>query len=78
MKGVDCMIKRDLRGRIAIVTGGNTGIGRETVIGLIENGCEVVIAARDQVKSQKVIEDIYQLFPNAHIHAMYLNLSSKK
>lgn len=28
MKGAICLLKRDLTGRVAIVTGGNTGIGK--------------------------------------------------
>ena len=54
--GVKCNLKRDLKNKVAIVTGGNTGIGKETVIGLVQNGCEVIIAARDQNKSNNVIE----------------------
>ncbi len=35
-----------LRGDVAIVTGGGTGIGRATAIALAESGAEVVIASR--------------------------------
>jgi 2-deoxy-D-gluconate 3-dehydrogenase len=41
----------DLRGRVAIVTGGNGGLGRGMAEGLASAGAHIVIAARDQVKT---------------------------
>ncbi len=41
----------DLSGRVAIVTGGNGGIGLGMATGLARAGAAVVIAARDQKKS---------------------------
>ena len=38
----------DLTGKIAIVTGGNTGIGLETVKTLAKAGATVIIPARDK------------------------------
>lgn len=45
----------DLRGREAIVTGGASGIGVETVRALTAAGARVVIAARDRVKADGVV-----------------------
>ena len=36
----------DLRGRVAIVTGGSRGIGREVCLALARQGCHIVIAAK--------------------------------
>src|SRR5207237_1413885 len=41
----------DLHGKVAIVTGGNGGLGRGMAIGLASAGAAMVIAARDQVKT---------------------------
>ena len=41
----------DLTGKIAIVTGGNSGIGLETVKALADAGAQVVVGARDQQKA---------------------------
>lgn len=51
----------DLAGRVAIVTGGNGGIGLGMATGLAEAGAAVVIAARDQKKSAEAAEKLQKL-----------------
>ncbi|TYP91367.1 NAD(P)-dependent dehydrogenase (short-subunit alcohol dehydrogenase family) [Sphingobacterium allocomposti] len=48
----------DLTGKTALVTGGNTGIGYETVIALYEKGANVTLAARDEKKAKAAVEKI--------------------
>ena len=48
----------DLTGKIAIVTGGNTGIGLETVKALAGAGATVIVPARDLEKARKNLEGI--------------------
>lgn len=48
----------DLTGKIAIVTGGNTGIGLETVKILAGAGATVIVPARDIDKAKKNLEGI--------------------
>src|SRR5712691_745624 len=45
---------RELAGRVAVVTGGATGIGLATVRALAADGAAVFIAARDTARSQRV------------------------
>ncbi|WP_276380259.1 SDR family NAD(P)-dependent oxidoreductase [Flavobacterium sp. H4147] len=47
----------DLTGKTAIVTGGNTGIGLETVITLASAGATVIVPARDVEKAKKNLPD---------------------
>ena len=47
-----------LQNRVAIVTGGGKGIGREICLGLSKQGAKIVIAELDIENSNKVIEEI--------------------
>ena len=48
----------DLTGKIAIVTGGNTGIGLETTKTLAAAGATVIVPARDTEKARKNLQGI--------------------
>jgi NAD(P)-dependent dehydrogenase (short-subunit alcohol dehydrogenase family) len=56
----------DLSGKIAIVTGGNSGIGLETARTLATAGAMVIVPARDTEKAKKNLEGI----SNVEIEAM--------
>jgi 2-dehydro-3-deoxy-D-gluconate 5-dehydrogenase len=49
------MSQFDLSGRVAVVTGGNGGIGLGMARGLAEAGAKIVVAARDPVKSAAAV-----------------------
>src|SRR5438876_155970 len=38
--------KKDMNGKIAIITGGRIKIGYETAIRLLHNGCQVIVTSR--------------------------------
>ena len=46
-KGGMCKVVRDLIGEVAMVTDGNTDIGKDTAEELARRGCTVMIGARD-------------------------------
>ena len=48
----------DLTGSVAIVTGSNTGIGKETVRGLAERGATVIMACRLYFCPQTKVGDV--------------------
>jgi 2-deoxy-D-gluconate 3-dehydrogenase len=48
----------DLTGRVAVVTGGNGGIGRGIALGLAKAGASVAIFGRNVDKNQQVLSDL--------------------
>src|SRR5437870_5854191 len=48
----------DLKGRVAVVTGGNGGIGLGMGRGLAEAGAAVVVAARNREKSGRAVAEL--------------------
>jgi len=51
----------DLSGRVAVVTGGTTGLGRAIALGLAEAGADVVASSRRQGQVEKVAAEIEAL-----------------
>src|SRR5213594_3571619 len=51
----------DLTGKVAIVTGGNGGIGLGMARGLASAGARVVVAARNQAKSDAAVRELEKL-----------------
>src|SRR5436309_3519631 len=52
------MAEFDLAGRVALVTGGSRGLGKEIVLGLARAGADVVIASRKLDACEAVAEEV--------------------
>jgi len=48
----------ELEGKVAVVTGGNSGIGKEAALALARQGAHVVIAARNPAKAAAAVAEI--------------------
>jgi 2-deoxy-D-gluconate 3-dehydrogenase len=48
----------DLTGRVAVVTGGNGGIGRSIALGLAKAGAAVAVFGRNDEKNQRVLSEL--------------------
>ena len=51
----------DLSARVAVVTGGNGGIGRGIALGLAQAGSAVAVLARNEEKNQSVLDELNAL-----------------
>jgi len=66
----------DQRGRVAVITGGNTGIGFETAKVLAARGASVVLAVRDMDKGKRAAAEITAAIPDADVTVQRLDLAS--
>ncbi|NNF64569.1 MAG: SDR family NAD(P)-dependent oxidoreductase [Acidimicrobiia bacterium] len=67
----------DQSGHVAVVTGGNGGLGLETVRELARANAHVVVAARNLDKAAKAEADVKAEIPTASLEVRALDLASK-
>ena len=65
----------DLSGRHFLVTGANTGIGKETARGLAKRGARVTLAGRSEDKTRAAMADIAAETSGADLEFLQLDLS---
>ncbi len=66
----------DLTGRVAIVTGGNGGLGLAMARGLARAGASIAIAARDESKAQAAIKELNAFAPRTRFYALEASSAS--
>lgn len=67
---------RSLHGRLAVVTGANSGIGWHTAIELARAGSAVILATRTEAKGRDAVDRMRQEVPQAKVRAEVLDLAS--
>lgn len=65
-----------LEGKVALVTGGTGGIGRQTALGLARLGATVVVVGRDRARGQAAVEAIRRESGNPRVELLTADLSS--
>lgn len=65
----------DQSGRLAVITGANSGIGFETAKALASKGARVVLAVRSLEKGQAAAQRIQTVHPQAHVEVERLDLA---
>ena len=66
----------DQQGRIAVVTGANSGLGLVTARELARKGARVVLAVRTPAKGEAAAQEIRAAVPEAQVEVRALDLSS--
>ena len=66
----------DLGGRVAVVTGANSGIGFETARALAAKGARVILGCRDRAKGPQAAARIRERVPGADVLFASLDLAS--
>jgi NAD(P)-dependent dehydrogenase (short-subunit alcohol dehydrogenase family) len=65
-----CMADSPLRGKVALVTGASSGLGREFAVALAGAGAKVFLAARREEKLREVVEQITREGGEAAYHVV--------
>ena len=63
-------------GKVVIVTGSNTGIGKETARELAKRGAKVYMACRDMTKCEEAREEIILESRNKYVYCLECDLAS--
>lgn len=66
----------DLQGKTIIVTGGNSGLGYESVKAFALKGATVILACRNLAKGEKAKNEILKTNPSGEIQVMQLDLAN--
>lgn len=79
LQGSECTSQAKLDGKVVVVTGANTGIGKETARLLALRGARVILACRNMAKAEAAAADIIQQTGGtANIECHQLDLASFK
>jgi retinol dehydrogenase 14 len=65
-----------MAGKVCVVTGSNSGIGKETALALAEMGATVVMVVRNQERGQKALDEIISETGNRSVDLMICDMSS--
>lgn len=67
-----------LKERTVLITGGNSGIGKETALGLALLGANIVIVCRNRKKGEGAVNDIRRQSGNKNVELIVSDLQSQK
>ena len=57
-RGGQCKSKHSMEGKVIIITGASSGIGKESAIDLVKHGARVILACRNEKKTEKAMESL--------------------
>ena len=67
-----------MEGKIVLITGATSGIGKETAIGLADLGATIIFTTRNVKKGEQTRDEIIHTTNNKHVHMLTCDLGSFK
>src|SRR6266566_5870095 len=71
-------VNTSMQGKICLVTGATSGIGKETALGLAQMGATVVMVSRDRARGEAVQNEIKAQSGNDAVDLLLADLSSQQ
>ena len=65
-----------MQGKVCLITGANTGIGKTTAMALAEKGATVLMVCRNKLKGEKARKEIIRLSGSDRVHLHMADLAS--
>ncbi|MFX1497011.1 MAG: SDR family oxidoreductase [Promethearchaeota archaeon] len=66
-----------MKGKVCIITGANSGIGKATAIGLAKMGATIVMVCRNKERGERAQKEIIQSIGNRNVDLLLCDLSSQ-
>jgi len=70
-------LNTNMQGKVCIITGANSGIGKATAMGLAHMGATVVMVCRDQARGEEAQNEIKEQSGNDAVDLILADLSSQ-
>ena len=68
---------RPLQGKVCLITGGTSGIGLETAVGIAQQGATVIITGRDGERGEAARQKVSEQSDNPNVDFMLCDLASQ-
>ena len=68
----------DLKDKVCIVTGSNSGIGKVTALEIAKMGATLIMVARDRNRGEKALEEVKNISGNKNVALMLCDFASQK
>ena len=75
-EGARCHSTKSLKGKTVVITGANTGIGKETAVDLAKRGARVIIGCRNMEKGKEALKEIQERSGSTDVFLEKLDLAS--